>query len=247
MQHYSPAPNALTGKVILVTGAGAGIGKAAALAFARHGATVILLGRAVAKLEAVYDEILANGGSEPAIVPLDLKGATVTHYQQLAQTIDEQFGKLDGLLHNASMLGYLRPFAQIEAQEWQDILQVNLNSQFYLTQALLGVMKKAPHPSIVFTSSGVGRKGRAYWGAYAVSKFATEGLMQTLADEYANSHLRVNCINPGATRTAMRAKAYPAEDASLLKTPDEIMDSYLYLMADDSIGTTGQSLDAQPK
>ncbi|MDF2179972.1 YciK family oxidoreductase [Aliiglaciecola sp. CAU 1673] len=247
MQHYSPAPDTLANKVILITGAGDGIGKATALSFAKHGATVILLGRTVKKLESVYDQIVAAGGPEPAIVPLDLKGATPTHYQQLAQTIDEQFGRLDGLLHNASLLGYLRPFSQIEGQEWQDIMQVNLNSQFYLTQALLGVLKKAPHSSVIFTSSGVGRKGRAYWGAYAISKFATEGMMQTLADEYANTTMRVNCINPGATRTAMRAKAYPAEDANTLKTPEEIMPTYLYLMSDDSIGTNGQSLDAQPK
>ncbi|GAB3033920.1 YciK family oxidoreductase [Bowmanella dokdonensis] len=247
MQLPPLSENSLKDKVILVTGAGDGIGRAAALSFARAGATLILLGRTVSKLEAVYDEILSEGGAEPAIVPLDLCGATLSHYQQMAQTIQEQFKRLDGVLHNASQLGYLRPFAQIPEKEWQDIMQVNLTSQFYMTQALLPLLLQAPHASVIFTSSGVGRKGRAYWGSYAVSKFATEGMMQVLADEYANSKVRFNCINPGATRTKMRAKAYPAEDANQLKTPEDIMPLYLYLMSDQSIDVNGQSLDAQPK
>ncbi|GAA0347132.1 YciK family oxidoreductase [Bowmanella denitrificans] len=247
MQQYQIPENALAGKVILVTGAGDGIGQAAALNYAKAGATVILLGRTVSKLEAVYDQIVQAGGPEPAIVPLDLNGATSSHYQQFAQTISEQFGKLDGVLHNASLLGYLRPFAQIEEKEWQEILQVNLTSQFLLTQALLPVLKRAPSASVIFTSSGVGRNGRAYWGAYAVSKFATEGMMQVLADEYANSPIRFNCINPGATRTKMRAKAYPGENPETLKTAEDIMPLYLYLMADNSKDVNGQSIDAQPK
>ncbi|WP_102797087.1 YciK family oxidoreductase [Bowmanella denitrificans] len=247
MQQYQIPENALAGKVILVTGAGDGIGQAAALNYAKAGATVILLGRTVSKLEAVYDQIVQAGGPEPAIVPLDLNGATSSHYQQFAQTISEQFGKLDGVLHNASLLGYLRPFAQIEEKEWQEILQVNLTSQFLLTQALLPVLKLAPSASVIFTSSGVGRNGRAYWGAYAVSKFATEGMMQVLADEYANSPIRFNCINPGATRTKMRAKAYPGENPETLKTAEDIMPLYLYLMADNSKDMNGQTIDAQPK
>ncbi|GGO70198.1 YciK family oxidoreductase [Bowmanella pacifica] len=247
MQQYHTAEDALQDKVILVTGAGDGIGKVAALSYAKAGATVILLGRTVSKLESVYDEIVNAGGPEPAIVPLDLNGATATHYQQFAQTIREQFGKLDGVLHNASLLGYLRPFAQIEEKEWQDIMQVNVTSQFLLTQALLPVLKLAPKASVVFTSSGVGKTGRAYWGAYAVSKFATEGMMQVLADEYANSPIRFNCINPGATRTKMRAKAYPGEKPESLKTPEDLMPLYIYMMADDSNGVNGQSVDAQPK
>lgn len=247
MQQYQIPENALAGKVILVTGAGDGIGQAAALNYAKAGATVILLGRTVSKLEAVYDQIVQAGGPEPAIVPLDLNGATSSHYQQFAQTISEQFGKLDGVLHNASLLGYLRPFTQIEEKEWQEILQVNLTSQFLLTQALLPVLKLAPSASVIFTSSGVGRNGRAYWGAYAVSKFATEGMMQVLADEYANSPIRFNCINPGATRTKMRAKAYPGENPETLKTAEDIMPLYLYLMADNSKDVNGQSIDAQPK
>ncbi len=247
MQDFQPSPQALANKTILVTGAGDGIGKEAALCYARHGATVILLGKTTKKLEAVYDAIIAEGCPEPAIVPLDLNGATKKHYQDMASTIKAEFGKLDGVLHNAGMLGVLTPFEHIDLETWQKILQVNLTSAMLMTQALLPVMALAPQASLVFTSSGVGRKGRAYWGAYSVSKFGTEGLMQLIADEYEGSTIRTNCINPGATRTKMRTAAYPGENQLTLKTPADLMPLYVYLMADASVGTNGQSLDAQPK
>lgn len=247
MHNYQATTDALKDKIILVTGAGDGIGKEAALTFARYGATVLLLGKTVSKLNAVYDEIMAAGGNEPAIIPLDLKGASAKHYRDMAATIQAEFGKLDGVLHNAGMLGVLSPFEHIDLASWQDIMQVNVTAPMVMTQALMPVLKLAPLASVVFTSSGVGRKGRAFWGPYAVSKFATEGLMQTIADEYDNSTIRVNCINPGATRTKMRSRAYPGEDASLLKTPADLMWLYLYLMSDDSRDVTGQSLDAQVK
>lgn len=247
MQSYHAAQDALKDKVILVTGAGEGIGKEAALCYAKHGATVILLGKTVNKLTAVYDAIVAAGGNEPAIIPLDLKGATAKHYRDMAATIQAEFGKLDGVLHNAGMLGVLSPFEHIDLPTWQDIMQVNVTAPMLMTQALLPVLRLSPHASVIFTSSGVGRKGRAFWGPYAVSKFATEGLMQIIADEYSNSSIRVNCINPGATRTKMRSRAYPGEDAMALKTPADLMWLYLYLMSDDSINTNGESLDAQPK
>ena len=246
-QNFDAPQNALENKVILVTGAGDGIGREAALTFAKHGATVILLGRTTKKLETVYDEIIAQGGPEPAIIPLDMKGATENHYRDMAATIIDQFGRLDGLLHNASILGVLSPFAHIDLPTWNDIMQVNVTAQFMMTKALLPALLAAPNGSIVFTSSGVGRTGRAHWGPYAVSKFATEGMAQILADEYENSTLRVNVINPGATRTAMRSRAYPAEDVTKLKTPADLMPTYLYFMADDSIGTTGESVDAQTR
>ncbi|CUS49569.1 MAG: Dehydrogenase [Idiomarinaceae bacterium HL-53] len=246
-ENYQASSNALNNKVILVTGAGDGIGRVAALTYAQHGATIILLGRTVAKLEAVYDEIVSAGYPEPAIVPLDMKGATESHYRDMAATIEDQFGKLDGVLHNASLLGVLSPFAHIDLPTWNDIMQVNVTAQFMMTKALLPVLMKAEAPSIIFTSSGVGRTGRANWGPYAVSKFATEGMAQILADEYENTKLRVNVINPGATRTKMRAKAYPAEDANKLKTPEDLMPTYLFFMADDSRKITGASVDAQTR
>lgn len=245
LQQYTAPSGALNNKVILVTGAGDGIGKVAAITYASYGASVILLGKTTNKLTAVYDEIVAAGYPEPAIVPLDLKGATKKHYQDMAVTIQAEFGRLDGVLHNAGLLGVLSPFEHIDLPTWQDIMQINVTAPMLMTQALLPLLKQAPNASVVFTSSGVGRKGRAFWGPYAVSKFATEGLMQTIADEYDNTAVRFNCINPGATRTSMRAKAYPGEDPKTLKTPAELMWVYLYLMSDDSTTVTGQSLDAQ--
>ena len=245
MFDYSITPQILANKTILITGAGAGIGRQAALTYAELGATVILLGKTVAKLEAVYDDIIAKGYPEPAIVPLDLKGSTKQNYIDLAATITGQFGKLDGALLNASILGELTPFNQIHQQIWQDVMQVNVNAQFLLAQALLPSLLKADNASLVFTSSGVGNKGKAYWGAYSVSKFATEGMMQVIADEYENSTLRTNAINPGATNTNMRSSAYPAENKADIASPEDIMPLYVYLMADDSKAVNGQRLNAQ--
>lgn len=164
-KQYEIKPGVLAGKVILVTGAGDGIGREAAKTYAACGATVILLGRTVKKLEAVYDEIVVAGGPEPAIVPLDMKGATKSHYQGMAATIIEQFGKLDGVLQNAGVLGVLSPFEHIDHDSWHEIMQVNVTAQFMMMQALLPALRKAPHASVIFTSSGVGREGRAFWGA----------------------------------------------------------------------------------
>jgi len=243
--HQAPA-DLLQGRNILVTGAGDGIGKAAAMTFAAHGATVILLGRTVEKLDAVYDAIETAGYPQAAIFAIDMLHATSDDYRQLALAIEEELGPLDGLLHNASLLGQRAPMTSASSQTWQDVMHVNVNAAMMLTQAVLPLLEAAPRASIVFTSSGVGRKGRAYWGAYAVSKFATEGMMQTLADELENtSNIRVNSLNPGATRTAMRAAAYPAEDPASLKTAEEIMPAYLYLMGDDSRELNGAALNAQ--
>ena len=245
MFDYQIQANSLTNKTILVTGAGDGIGKQAALTYAELGATVILLGRTVDKLEAVYDEIVAAGFPEPAIVPLDMKGATKQNYIDMTSTIVDQFGHLDGALLNASILGELTPFVSIHEQTFDDVMQVNVKAQMLLAQALVPALQKAPQGSLVFTSSGVGNKGRAFWGPYSMSKFATEGLTELIADEYEGTNLRTNAINPGGTRTAMRASAYPAENADALATPKDIMPLYVYLMADDSAHVNGQVLKAQ--
>lgn len=244
-QNYQAPPQALKDKIILVTGAGDGIGKEAAKTYAKHGATVILLGRTVEKLETLYDEIMAAGGPEPAIMPLDMKGAIEEDYLNMADSIEAQFGRLDGLLHNAGILGVLSPFAHLDLATWNEVMQINVTAQFLMTKSLLPVLLQSNAASVVFTSSGVGRKGRAHWGPYCVSKFAVEGMSQLLADEYEGSQLRVNVINPGATRTKMRAKAFPAEDKNKLKTAADLMPTYLYLMSDDSQSITGASLDAQ--
>ncbi|MCA1772746.1 MAG: YciK family oxidoreductase [Halomonas sp.] len=244
---YQPAPDLLHDRVVLVTGAGDGIGRAAALSYARHGATVILLGRTIAKLERVYDEIEAQGGPQPAIFPLNFEGAKLKDFHDMADTLEKEFGCLDGLLHNAGLLGRITPFEQYDAALWEQVMQVNINGPIWMTQALLPLLQRSEDASVIFTSSSVGRKGRAYWGAYAVSKFATEGFVEVLADELdSEPHLRINTLNPGATRTQMRRNAYPGEDPANLRTPDDIMPTYLWLMGPDSAGTHGQKIDAQP-
>ncbi|QFU75323.1 YciK family oxidoreductase [Halioglobus maricola] len=243
---YQPAENLLEGKTILVTGAGDGIGRAASLAYAAHGATVILLGRTEGKLDALYDQIEAAGHAKPAIVPMDLLTVTEEQCMQLVAGLADEFGQIDGLLHNASVLGERRPIQSATYTAWQEVMQVNVNAAFLLTRHLLPLLQASPSASIVFTSSGVGRTGRAFWGAYAASKFATEGLMQVLSEELVEtSNIRVNCINPGATNTTMRRTAYPAEHPEKNPSPEEIMGTYLYLMGEDSAGTTGVSFDAQ--
>jgi NAD(P)-dependent dehydrogenase (short-subunit alcohol dehydrogenase family) len=244
---YVASDNALRDKIVLITGAGDGIGKQAAITFAQHGAEVILLGRTVAKLESTYDEIVSNGGLQPTIVPIDFKGASPKNYQDMVASIEGQLKKIDVVLFNASVLGNLCPFHEIKESEFLEVNQVNLNSQFFMTQSLLPLLKKNKNTSVIYTTSSVGRTGRAYWGTYSISKFATEGMMQVLADEYKNTGIRFNCINPGATKTSMRAKAFPGEKPDSLKTPEDIMPTYLYLASDDSIGVNGQSLDCQVK
>lgn len=246
MFEYQAPENLLKDRVILVTGAGDGIGRVAAKTYAAHGATVILLGRTLEKLEHVYDEIEAAGHPQPALVPLNLESAQEHDFIELTNTLEQEFGKLDGILHNAGLLGVRTPIESYDPVIWQQVMQVNVNAPFMLTQILMPLLERSENASVVFTSSGVGRKSKAYWGAYAVSKFATEGMMQTLADEISNvSNIRSNCINPGATRTQMRADAYPAENPGTLKTPEDIMPLYLYLMGPDSTDINGQSLDAQ--
>lgn len=159
--------------------------------------------------------------------------------------IEQEFGRLDGLLNNASILGPRMPMQQIPDDKFAEVMQVNVQATFGLTRALLPLLQLSEDASVVFTSSGVGRKGRAYWGAYAVSKFATEGLMQVLADELDETHVRANSVNPGATRTSMRAAAYPGEHPDSNPAPEDIMPVYLYLLGPDSKGVNGQALNAQ--
>lgn len=247
MIDYQVPANLLQGRILLVTGAGDGIGRAAALTFARHGATVILLGRTIAKLEKVYDEIESAGGPQPAIFPLNFEGATLKDYHDMAETLEKEFGRLDGILHNAGLLGRITPFEQYNPALWEQVMQVNINGPIWMTQALLPLLKASEDASLVFTSSSVGRRGRAYWGAYAVSKFATEGFMEVLADELDHlGNVRANSLNPGATRTQMRKQAYPGELPESLRTPEEIMPTYLWLMGPDSKGHNGEQFDAQP-
>jgi len=243
MPVYQARPDLLSDRIILVTGAGDGIGREAAKSFAQHGATVILVGRTIKKLERTYDEVEAVGGPQAAIYPMNLEGAAPKDFAEMADTLSREFGRLDGLLHNAAILGTLTPVELYNIEEWHKVMQVNLNAPFMLTQACLGLLKESADASVVFTSDQVGRCGRAYWGAYAASKFAVEGLMQVLAQEVeSNTNIRVNSIDPGPVRTLMRMAAYPGENHADLPTPADVMPDYLYLMGPDSSDRNGQAL-----
>lgn len=247
-QDFTPTTDCLSNKVIVVTGAGDGIGRVAAKTFAAQGATVILVGRTLAKLEMVYDEIEAAGHPQPALYPVDFQIANEQTFIQMCDALAEHFECIDGLLHNAADLGQRTPLANYAPDVFQRVMQINVTAPFLMTQALYPLLEKAANASVVFTGSSVGYKGRAYWGAYAASKAAAENIMQTFADECEETtRIRCNSINPGATRTKMRAGAYPAEDPTTVKTPQALMRDYLYLMSDASIGTTGTQFEHSVK
>ncbi|GAB1265978.1 YciK family oxidoreductase [Aurantivibrio infirmus] len=246
--HYQAPKQLLKNKVILVSGAGDGIGRVAALQYAAHGATVLLLGKTTKKLEKTYDEIEQAGYPKAGIYPINFEGAIEKDYEDMAAAIEKEFSHLDGILHNASELGPRTPLAQYPEETWNKIIQVNATAPFLMTKALLPLLERAQNPSVIFTGSSVGYVGRAYWGAYAVSKAATENIMQIFSAETAEATtIRVNSINPGAVGTKMRASAYPAEDPRTLKQPIDIMPTYLFLMGEDSVGITGQQFYAQEK
>jgi len=243
---YTWPQDVLRDRIILITGASDGIGRSLALLAAKLGAQVIIHGRNVAKLEKVHDEIEAiDGAARPSIAVMDLASAGSDAYRSLADGLEKEFGRLDGLVLNAGILGDRFSVEQYDAATWQEVMHVNVTSAFALTQVCLPMLKKSGDASLIFTSSGVGRTGRAFWGAYAVSKFATEGLSQVLADEHRHGNLRVNCVNPGGTRTNMRLEAFPAEDRDALPRPEDVLPTYIYLLGPESRGVTGESLDAQ--
>ena len=236
----------LQDKIILITGAGDGMGKAAAIEYASQGASVILLGRDIKNLEKTHEIIISKNASSPMISLMDLSKADGNDYQELADNLINKYGRLDGLLLNAAILGDRSPISQYDVSTWVNTIHVNLTSQFILTKSLLPSLEKSKSASVIFTTSGVGKIGKAFWGAYSVSKFGVEGLCQILADEYQNDKtIRFNCINPGAIQTKMRKSAYPLEDPKKLLTPEDILDKYVWLMSDSSKEVDGQSIDCQ--
>ena len=243
LRTYTPPTDFLTGRVILVTGATRGIGRSISRALIRHGATVVLHGRNTDALNALSEEC-RNLGPKPKLETLDLENTDESAYQKLADRLFSKYGKLDGLLHNASILGARQPIANYRNSEWQKVIQVNLNSAFMLTSTLLPLLRRSSDASMVFTTSGVGNRGKANWGAYCVSKFGIEGLAQTLADELKNTSIRVNYLDPGATRTDMRHAACPDEDPKTLPLPESILGSYLYLLGPESKGINGKRVIA---
>ena len=242
---YEPADALLQNRVILITGAGDGIGRALARRCAALGATVVLAGRTLRKLEAVYDRIEQAGGPQPAIYPINLEGAFPKDYMDLGEVLQREFGRLDGLVHNAAVLGGLTPIANYSVETWHRSLHVNLNAPFMLTQALLGLLNLSADASVIFTTDRVAEEGRAYWGAYAVAKGATQSLMKVLANELeANTPIRVNSVYPGKVRTRLRLDAYPAADQSDWTEPETVLAPYLYLLGPDSRGVTGRTLES---
>ncbi|HHH43268.1 MAG TPA: YciK family oxidoreductase [Gammaproteobacteria bacterium] len=238
---WQPETQCLKGRVILVTGAGNGIGAAVAKRCAHYGASVILLDKTVRNLEQVYDAIESAGDTQAAIYPMDLEGATEKDFYDLAGTIEKEFGQLDGLLHNAAMLGALVPVAHFESELWFRILQVNLNAPFLLTRACLDLLLHSADASVLFSSDAVGKHGKAYWGAYAASKAGLENFMQTLADELeSNTRVRVNSLDPGVVASGLRTIAYPGENPHKLASPEDVVRPHLYLLGPDSQGLTGR-------
>lgn len=236
----------LSGRVIAITGATGGIGRALCLAAAAQGAQLILLARNERKLRTLHAELEQLAPGAALMAPLDLEKALAGDYDRIADAVEQRYGRLDGLVHCAGVLGTLTPIEQYDVPTWCRVLHVNLTAAFALTQVLLPALRKSVDASIVFTSSTVGRKGRAYWGAYAVAKFGVEGLMQVLADELSGtSTVRVNAINPGRARTAMRRQAYPSESPESLPLPETLLEPYLQLLGPRGAGITGQSLDSQ--
>ncbi len=246
MQNYSPHKNLLDGRVILVTGASDGIGRAAAINYAKYGATVILLARTIDKLEHVYDDIVNKGYPQPAIYPCNLASASPKDFSDLSDRIEKEFGCLDGILHNAAAVGNLTPIEHYDVRQWYNLMQVNLNAPFMLTRATLEILKESKDASIIFTEDDNAERGRAYWGAYSIAKTGIRNLRKILADELDNyANIRSNSINPGKIRTRLRANIFPAENITDLPTPDVVMPAYLYLMGPDSKEINGSCLKAQ--
>ena len=232
----------LKGKVILVTGANRGFGLAITMSLSKAGATVIMLGRDLGSLEYAYDAVVDAGYNEPILYPLDLEGATPENYQELQDNILDKFEKLDGLIHNAAILGAQMPIEQYDIKLWYSTLQINLSAPFMLTQFLIPLLLKSEDARILFLSSSVGREAKAYWGAYSVSKFGIEGFAKTLSEELEKTNISVNTINPGKLRTEMRRTAYPAEDSSTVPMPEEKSAAIVYLLSGLSPKMNGEQL-----
>jgi len=240
--NYKVQEGELEGKVVLVTGANRGFGLAITMDLAKARATVIMLGRDLGSLEYAYDAVVDAGYKEPIIYPLDLEGASPENYQELQDNILDKFKKLDGLIHNAAILGTQMPIDQYDIKLWYSTLQINLSAPFMLTQFLIPALMKSDDARILFLSSAVGREARAYWGAYSVSKFGIEGFAKTLSEELEKTQITVNTINPGKIRTEMRRTAYPAEDASKVPRPEEKSSVIVYLLSNEGSKINGEQL-----
>lgn len=246
MFEYQAPPDLLADKTVLVTGASAGLGRAAALSYARLGATVILLGRNEDKLNAVYDAIEAAGGKQPAVMVLDLLKADDNSYQEVAMTLASEFGRLDGILHSAGVISQPLPLEHTTLETWDKLLRINLIAGFALTRHCLPLLRNAAQASVIFTSAAAGREIRAFRGPYAIAKHGVENLVSLFhAELHSTTRIRVNSLDPGPCATALRRVAFPAEDPATKPKPEDLMPLYLYLMGDDSAHENGKQFSAQ--
>ncbi len=242
--NYQTQPDSLKGRVILVTGAGSGLGREAAIAYARHGATVALLGRNETKLDAIYDEILAIDGPEPAMFPFDLEAADDSGFERLAGTISYHLKRLDGILHSAASFFSLTPLNQQTLAQWNSMLKVNLAAPFALTRACLPMLEASPDASVIFTGETHGHKPAAYWGGYAVSKSGLEALTTIFGQELERlPNIRINTLIPGPVNSPLRRKTHPGEDPGSLPQPDDLLPWYLWLMGPDSRDVRGKTIE----
>jgi NAD(P)-dependent dehydrogenase (short-subunit alcohol dehydrogenase family) len=245
-RQYEPPPHLLQDRVVLVTGAGRGIGRVAALTFARYGATVILHGRDVVKLESVYDEIEAAGGAQPTILPLDLAAARDRDFENLAAAIESQLGRLDGILHNASHFDHLCTLDQQRLDEWLVSLRVNLAAPFAMTRACAYLLKAAPDAAVVLTAETHALQPKAYWGHLAVAKSGLLALAQIQAQEWEQQpHMRINVLVPGPVDSPQRQRTHPGETRQSRASAEQLMPAYLYLIGPQSRGVSGQIFNAQ--
>lgn len=245
--HYQAQPDCLKGRVILVTGAGSGLGRAAAIAYARHGATVALLGRNEKKLDATYDEIITIGGPEPAMFPFDLEAADDSGFERLAGTISYHLKRLDGILHSAVAFFSLTPLNQQTLAQWETLLKVNLTAPYALTRACLPMLEASPDASVIFTGETHGHQPAAYWGGYAVSKSGLEALTAIFSQELERlPNIRINTLVPGPVNSPLRRRTHPGEVPESLPQPADLLPWYLWLMCPDSREMRGKIISCTP-
>jgi len=252
-ENYKAPENCLLNKTILVTGAADGIGKTVSIASAKHGATVILLDKKTRHLEKVYDAIVAQGSAEPVMLPFDLLNCTPDAALTIANGVTQDFGHLDGLLHNAAELGSPSPMDQYDFEYWQKVMQTNLQAPYFLTRMLLPALRAADDlpnkdqgkPQILFTSDQSGRTPSAYSGAYGIAYAGLEAQMKVWAEELENpSNIKINSIDPGPIRTSLRRRSHPGESQDRLIPPQAIIPAYLKLLSGDH-SFHGQALSLQ--
>jgi NAD(P)-dependent dehydrogenase (short-subunit alcohol dehydrogenase family) len=244
----APAPESLRGRFVLVTGACGGLGRAAALACARAGAGVILLGRKVRGLETLYDEVAAVSAPDmqPSIYPMNLEGAQPEHHAQLADTIAREVGRLDGIVHAAARFDGLRPFEQTPPAEWSRALQVNLTAPFLLTRACMPLLRAASDAAIVFVLDDPQRTGKSFWGGYGVAKHGLAGLAEIVHEETERGSIRTHALLPAPMRTALRRMAYFGENTMNLPAPDAAGAAVAWLLGADAGPMRGNVLDLRP-